>query len=304
MASGFINGEFVELIRYSEAHMRAYVLADRALRPSGEPDCSGDPNSCPNNEGFGCACSSGRASIEPSGAANRQLFVLDAKGRPASWVPELSEFVIAIQNEARYVSVGWVEEHRLEALAEEGWAAVELNKAKRWNDDVQLYKLSVPSASESRTDAPTESLEAPQDPVAWVIEYKAKGAQRRDVFLHQAIGDFRILDPDATSTPLYRRAPNLDALEGISVPNGYKLLRRMPNAEMVEAGRVAMEPEKFVSHCRALWVWNAMWDAAPTVAQTAEDYGAALADPTDSEISAAGRFDDWRKQIRKEGGAA
>lgn len=57
------------------------------------------------------------------------------------------------------------------------------------------------------------------------------------------------------------------------VPTGFKLLRRMPNAGMVEAGREAMSPEKFVSHCRTLWVWNAMWDAAPTVASQSEDYG-------------------------------
>ena len=35
-----------------------------------------------------------------------------------------------------------------------------------------------------------------------------------------------------------------------------------PTEVMVEAGRKAMEPEKFVSHARVLWVWEAMVKAA------------------------------------------
>ena len=51
-----------------------------------------------------------------------------------------------------------------------------------------------------------------------------------------------------------------------------KQLRRMPTVEMVEAGRKAMSPEKFVSHARTLWVWQAMFDAAPAVGTSQQDY--------------------------------
>jgi hypothetical protein len=77
--------------------------------------------------------------------------------------------------------------------------------------------------------------------------------------------------------------------EADAAPRGAKQLRRMPNSDMVEAGRKAMEPEKFVSHCRALWVWNAMWDAAPEVATPDMDYGgpAATAKQEDAQGGAA-----------------
>lgn len=39
-----------------------------------------------------------------------------------------------------------------------------------------------------------------------------------------------------------------------------------PTVEMVEAGRKAMSPEKFVSHARTMWVWEAMIKAAPKFA--------------------------------------
>lgn len=68
------------------------------------------------------------------------------------------------------------------------------------------------------------------------------------------------------------------AIEAAAAPTepraaDFKLLRRMPNTAMVEAGRAAMESEKFVSHMRAVWTWNAMWDAAPKIAVVGEDYG-------------------------------
>jgi hypothetical protein len=66
---------------------------------------------------------------------------------------------------------------------------------------------------------------------------------------------------------------------------GWKLLRRMPNVAMVEAGREAMSPEQFVSHCRTLLVWNAMWDAAPNVADSTADY--VSASPVSQQVPGA-----------------
>lgn len=42
------------------------------------------------------------------------------------------------------------------------------------------------------------------EPVAWAISYMgADGLKYRRLFGHNAIGDYRDIDPDATSTPLY-----------------------------------------------------------------------------------------------------
>lgn len=52
---------------------------------------------------------------------------------------------------------------------------------------------------------------AAPEPVAWLVEYSAPatrlapaGIARRVVFTHNAIADYREIDPNATSTPLYR----------------------------------------------------------------------------------------------------
>ena len=41
------------------------------------------------------------------------------------------------------------------------------------------------------------------EPVAWLIESPKEGTLYRAVYLHNAIGDFRGANPNATSTPLY-----------------------------------------------------------------------------------------------------
>ena len=41
------------------------------------------------------------------------------------------------------------------------------------------------------------------EPVAWVIEFMCDGIQMRNVALHNAVADYRDIDPNATSTPLY-----------------------------------------------------------------------------------------------------
>ena len=46
---------------------------------------------------------------------------------------------------------------------------------------------------------------------------------------------------------------------------GYVVVPKEPTEEMVEAGRKAMDPEKFVSHARTLWVYGDMIAAAPKV---------------------------------------
>jgi hypothetical protein len=49
----------------------------------------------------------------------------------------------------------------------------------------------------------------------------------------------------------------------------YVLVPKVPTSAMVDAGREAMSPEKFVSHARAIWTWQAMVKASPTRAQAA-----------------------------------
>ena len=46
---------------------------------------------------------------------------------------------------------------------------------------------------------------------------------------------------------------------------GYVVVPKEPTEEMVEAGRKAMDPEKFVSHARTLWVYGDMIVAAPRI---------------------------------------
>jgi len=44
------------------------------------------------------------------------------------------------------------------------------------------------------------------EPVAWLIEYRRNGDRHRIQHLHNAVGDYRTLDPQATSTPLCKCA--------------------------------------------------------------------------------------------------
>lgn len=60
----------------------------------------------------------------------------------------------------------------------------------------------------------------------------------------------------------------LDALQSA----GYAVVPVEPTEAMVEAGRKAMSPEKFVSHARAIWVWLDMVAAARAML-TASDSG-------------------------------
>jgi len=53
-------------------------------------------------------------------------------------------------------------------------------------------------------EALTAALALPDEPVAWRINYTgADGIEYRRIFGHNAIGDYRAIDPKATSTPLY-----------------------------------------------------------------------------------------------------
>lgn len=46
-----------------------------------------------------------------------------------------------------------------------------------------------------------------QEPAAWLIEFKLSGSLFRHVHLHNAIGDYRMIDKDAVSIPLYEAEP-------------------------------------------------------------------------------------------------
>lgn len=46
-------------------------------------------------------------------------------------------------------------------------------------------------------------VSAPQEPVAWMIKFTADGVPGTNFCGHNPIGDYRMLDPEATSTPLY-----------------------------------------------------------------------------------------------------
>jgi len=51
------------------------------------------------------------------------------------------------------------------------------------------------------------------DPVAWLVTWRdviatsGEAVERRTLLLHNAVGDFRTIDPAATVTPLYRSPP-------------------------------------------------------------------------------------------------
>lgn len=49
-------------------------------------------------------------------------------------------------------------------------------------------------------------LEEQAYPYAWAITYLFEGTHRTQILRHNAIGDYRQLDPNATSTPLYLRS--------------------------------------------------------------------------------------------------
>lgn len=44
-------------------------------------------------------------------------------------------------------------------------------------------------------------------PVAWLIELTVGGKHHRVVCLHNSIADYRDIDPNAKSTPLYAEKP-------------------------------------------------------------------------------------------------
>jgi hypothetical protein len=58
----------------------------------------------------------------------------------------------------------------------------------------------------------------------------------------------------------------------------YVLVPRSPTSEMVDAGRAAMSTEKFVSHARAIWVWQDMVKAAPQPPSSPVDSGEVVTD--------------------------
>lgn len=66
---------------------------------------------------------------------------------------------------------------------------------------------------------------AANHPVAWMIEWN----YRRSYYGHNAIADFREIDVDAKSTPLYAHPP-------VSAPSGMVLVPREPTVAMLAAG--------------------------------------------------------------------
>lgn len=84
-------------------------------------------------------------------------------------------------------------------------------------------------------------LDQPEgEPKAWLIKFKdTDGTQRSRSYTHNAIGDYRQIDPDATSEELYTHAQPLQPITADDVTDEMidELARRCPTMNSVEVDR-------------------------------------------------------------------
>ena len=113
------------------------------------------------------------------------------------------------------------------------WSKLEEAAIAGYGKACALGALSHPKSIEADSD-----VIANGDPSAWQIKYaRVDGTSRTVVHEHNAIGDYRLIDPSATSTPLYA-APVVPAPGARSVVPGMTELEGRLNLLFADLGNM------------------------------------------------------------------
>lgn len=152
-----------------------------------------------------------------------QLAAVKPKGEPAAWV-ENSGVIPDVGS--KRIDINWGNGTVTKRVLASEWPW-----HKHFNPYIHEWKLS-----DIHPPAPLPKGE----PKAWLINFKDTGGnQQSRSYTHNAIGDYRQIDPDATSERLYTRPPLPKQITVDDVTDEMidELARRCPTMNSVEVDR-------------------------------------------------------------------